>query len=288
MNYFTGLFLCVFIVVVESYGYRRTFMPMAKVDLNVFSGRPNPSVEVPLPLMMNMMKKFPLRPTKNNPRALGYRGFIVNMGTMSMPIPGGSSRELEGMMMKFFNIPMEVRDHCNQQIFGKDRNNPLYTEFTSSRTCQNPQSSTMFQPSRWNSNSMIQEQNNCYNYATDIITNTFAQPGRASGYNYPSTTGQNLQYSSELDGLVRVEPPSEQCLPVPNRNLVALVIWPGMDYHFYRLDSDGTFSHKPGQTIARNYDNSGETITDPRSADRGPYTTFHCFMETSSNSVRIM
>ncbi|XP_062599706.1 uncharacterized protein LOC134261247 [Saccostrea cucullata] len=288
MNFFTVLVLCVFAVVTESYGFRRTYMPMAKLDLDVFSGRPNPSVEVPMPFMMSMMKKFPLRPTRNNPRALGYRGFIVNMGTMSMPIPGGSSRELEGMMMNFFNIPMEVRNHCNQQIFGKDRNNPMYTETMSSRTCQNPQSSTTFQPSRWNSNSMIQSQNNCYNYATDIITNTFAQPGRASGYSYPSTTGENLQYGSELDGLARVDPPSEQCLPVPNRNLIALVIWPGMDYHFYRLDSDGTFSHKPGQTIARNYDNSDATITDPRSADRGPYTVFHCFMETSSNSVGIM
>lgn len=97
-----------------------------------------------------------------------------------------------------------------------------------------------------------------------------------------------MQRGSELDGLVFVASPSQNCLPAPNRNLIALVIWPEVDYHFYRLDSDGYFSHKPGQTAARNVDNSGAMIRDPRVADRGPYTEFHCFMETSNNSVRIM
>lgn len=97
-----------------------------------------------------------------------------------------------------------------------------------------------------------------------------------------------MQRGSELDGLAFVASPSQNCLPAPNRNLIALVIWPEVDYHFYRLDSDGYFSHKPGQTVARNVDNSGAMIRDPRVADRGPYTEFHCFMETSNNSVRIM
>ena len=155
-------------------------------------------------------------------------------------------------------------------------------------TCPNPQSSFVYQPERWNSNPAVQSSNNCYNYVNDIMTNTFAQPGRANGYMSPSTTGPNLQYGSELDGLVRIEAPSNVCLPTPNGNLAALVIWPEVDYHFYRLDNDGFFSHKPGQTAARNVDNSGQMIRDPRTADRGPYTVFHCFLETNSNNVNIM
>ena len=27
-----------------------------------------------------------------------------------------------------------------------------------------------------------------------------------------------------------------------------LVIWPNRDYHWYRQDADGTWSHKPGST----------------------------------------
>ncbi|MBV9102244.1 MAG: hypothetical protein JO060_01570 [Candidatus Eremiobacteraeota bacterium] len=49
---------------------------------------------------------------------------------------------------------------------------------------------------------------------------------------------------------------------------------PGYDFHWYRRDRDGTWSHKPGGTEARNVDNSGHIITDPRTADRGPYTQF--------------
>lgn len=157
------------------------------------------------------------------------------------------------------------------------------------RSCQNPQSSFVYQPEMWNSNPAVQSNNNCYNYVNNIMTNTFAQPGRANGYTPPSTTGPNMQYGTELDGMVRIEPTSPNCLPIPNGgNLAALVIWPDTDYHFYRLDNDGTFSHKPGQTAARNVDNSGEMIRDPRIADRGPYSVFHCFLETNSNNVNIM
>lgn len=48
--------------------------------------------------------------------ALGYRGFIMSDGATSMQIPRGSNRMLEGMMMNFFNVPMNVRNHCNRQV----------------------------------------------------------------------------------------------------------------------------------------------------------------------------
>jgi hypothetical protein len=55
---------------------------------------------------------------------------------------------------------------------------------------------------------------------------------------------------------------------------VALVIWPGRDFHWYRLDRTGRWSHKPGVTPASDVDNSGNPIADPRTANRGPYTVF--------------
>lgn len=294
MNYLAVVFLSVCSVFSVygargSYGNRKNYMPMVKVELDVFSGNQNPWINMPMPFMMSMMQKFPPKPMNNgnNMRDLGYRGFIMSDGSQSMRIPRGSSMMLEGMMMNFFNVPMQVRQHCNRQIFGNQMNNAMYTEMT--RSCQNPQSSFVYQPEMWNSNPTVQSNNNCYNYVNDIMTNTFAQPGRANGYTPPSTTGPNMQYGTELDGMVRIEPTSPNCLPIPNGgNLAALVIWPDTDYHFYRLDNDGTFSHKPGQTAARNVDNSGEMIRDPRIADRGPYSVFHCFLETNSNNVNIM
>lgn len=40
------------------------YMPMVRLELDVFSGRTNPWVDVPLPFMMNMMNENPPRPMK--------------------------------------------------------------------------------------------------------------------------------------------------------------------------------------------------------------------------------
>ena len=61
---------------------------------------------------------------------------------------------------------------------------------------------------------------------------------------------------------------------------VALVIDPftggedTIDYHWYRQDSDGYWSHKPGLGAVTCTDSSGKLIVDPQTADRGNYTTF--------------
>lgn len=45
----------------------------------------------------------------------------------------------------------------------------------------------------------------------------------------------------------------------------------GWDFHWYRQDDDGTWSHKPGRTPSRRTDESGNIIIDPRTANRGDY-----------------
>lgn len=93
--------------------------------------------------------------------------------------------------------------------------------------------------------------------------------GRGSGQRYTQTSAPNVYAATLRDGLTSLAGPD-----AGNQCLIALVIWPGEDYHFYRLDNDGTWSHKSGRTPARNVDDSGNIITDPRTADRGPYAVF--------------
>jgi hypothetical protein len=50
--------------------------------------------------------------------------------------------------------------------------------------------------------------------------------------------------------------------------LVALVICPDIDYHWYRLDSDGKWSGKGGDGPATQLDASGDPVLDPELADR--------------------
>lgn len=129
-----------------------------------------------------------------------------------------------------------------------------------------------FNPNFWNADSQVRTNNNCYNYARNWRTDTFAQPGRASG-NWPNPMAcGDVAGGATSDGLV----PRCQCLPQGEwpRRLVALVVDPGWDYHWYRKQCGGFWGHKPGQTAARNTDNSGVLITNPETCDRGGYTDF--------------
>ena len=56
--------------------------------------------------------------------------------------------------------------------------------------------------------------------------------------------------------------------------LVVDLIGDRKDYHWYRQDSDGFWSHKQGTTPVKRTDESGELIVDPYYADRGEYTQF--------------
>jgi hypothetical protein len=143
-----------------------------------------------------------------------------------------------------------------------------------------------YQPGNWNI-PQVQPHNNCYNYANNRITNTFAQPGLA----------HNAKYTIlQCNGAGAVEPAAvaDGVVPVPNFAAplgpgkgwyVALVIWPNVDFHWYRQDNVGCWSHKPGSTAVRNVDNSGHLISDPKTADRGGYVNFCTYMITNHGVV---
>nr|WP_242594053.1 LamG domain-containing protein [Corallococcus exiguus] len=143
-----------------------------------------------------------------------------------------------------------------------------------------------FTPGFWNV-SPRQGNNNCYNYATNRDTNTFALPGRAAGT--PATTMDcaTMVQAAINDGL--------ELLPgYPDNNgfksAAALVLkLPGIgtpgDFHWYRRDTNGTWTHKPGMAPATNLDDVGNPITDPATAERGKYTLFCGYFKLWSDSV---
>jgi|GEM_PF-3333116 len=140
-----------------------------------------------------------------------------------------------------------------------------------------------YEPWYWNDGSTVQYNNNCYNYSNNRRTDTFAQPGRASGAMYTSITDSEVSRGAISDGL---EPTTAWGVSSSGKTKIALVIWPGADFHWYRQDSDGLWSHKPGGTQATNVDSSGALITNPETADRGPYTEFVGYFFTPSDQVQ--
>ncbi|HEX6862006.1 MAG TPA: hypothetical protein VF414_04270 [Thermoanaerobaculia bacterium] len=139
-----------------------------------------------------------------------------------------------------------------------------------------------YTPAFWNSSFQIQGNNNCYNYSNNKRTDTFAQPGRAAGAQWTALECNNVRTAAVADGLVAVAGPNN----CPKKECtLALVVDPGWDYHWYRRDTNGMWTHKPGGTPATNLDNSGNPIPNPETADRGGYTDFCGYMCSCSRST---
>jgi hypothetical protein len=139
---------------------------------------------------------------------------------------------------------------------------------------------TPYNPGFWNVPA-VQPDNNCYNYAMNYRSNTFAQPGRISGHPNSVMQCANVATAANWDGC-------HATCSGPNKN-VALVIWPGHDYHWYRLHSNGFWGHKPGSTAARNVDSLNRIIggaLNPQNCARGPYTIF-CGYRYSPVGMRV-
>jgi hypothetical protein len=101
---------------------------------------------------------------------------------------------------------------------------------------------------------------------------------------YASLSCQAVYNAALADGLKPL-PAAGQC--ESKRDKVALVVDPGADYHWYRQDGNGMWTHKPGRTPATNLDNSNVPIANPETADRcggGPCCTDFCGYMCSCSS----
>lgn len=162
-----------------------------------------------------------------------------------------------------------------------------------------------YEPEKWNSNSKITKNTNCYYYAinnqlnpkTMKLWNDLPQPGAYAGIdlrrlvytgNPPdeeySTTGKNIvQYVTEQDyaaynqahggGYIFRPIGRNECCPAGSYK-VALIVGK-TDYHWYRQNPDGFWSHKPGKEPVTNVDQQYNSIIDPQYAEWSKdYTKF--------------
>src|SRR5205823_4712893 len=71
----------------------------------------------------------------------------------------------------------------------------------------------VYNPGFWNNNPTTLHNNNCYNYASNRKTNTFAQPGRGSGHMYTALTCAAVTQAALSDGLHK----RYNCFPVSEK-----------------------------------------------------------------------
>jgi len=124
-----------------------------------------------------------------------------------------------------------------------------------SYTCSAPS----YDPSIWKHPGNIGT-NNCYSYATNVLTRNYPEPGKASGeFCHPHQASTCMkpeiiaQYAMN-DGLL---PTTATAVCPDNRSKVALFTVPATspitpDYHWVRQDRNGTWSHKLGSAPPSN------------------------------------
>ena len=133
-----------------------------------------------------------------------------------------------------------------------------------------------YEPDLWNNmDSGIKDYTNCYSYVFNRFeTNADKklQPGELSSGKFGSYDCVEILNKMKQDyntyNIIQVD---KEYKPPCNHYKIALVIddeGEEQDYHFYRQDYDGYWSHKPGKNNVRRRDASGNLITDPETADR--------------------
>lgn len=181
---------------------------------------------------------------------------------------------LDEMLQSFLQQQLETTNRLSvPDVEGLPQMMPMEAPIEIAATCI--YDTSPYNPGFWNNDSNIRARNNCYNYASNKRTDTFAQPGRGCGHMYTAINCAEVTRGALCDGLHR----RYDCFPASEapRYLVALVIAPGPgfnDFHWYRLMREGFWGHKPGSTVVRNVDNSNVIIRDPATCNRGPYTIF--------------
>jgi hypothetical protein len=142
-----------------------------------------------------------------------------------------------------------------------------------------------YEPHRWNGTREIRETHNCFSYAMNVndpkqivdcrknkdCNVPFHQPGSASGHD--GFTSARDKTCSEMIGRILGDNPGIRMASFTDRcpketSKIAIVVDPKEDYHFFRQDTNGWWSHKPGGTAVTNKDSSKRPIYDPKLANR--------------------
>lgn len=293
---------------------------MLKVEVDIFSGRPNPvwmvtdSDEVKSLLGVVGESGDAVAKPGAGFAGLGYREVRLSLISDDEPRPRGvpgvfavgstaaanlaasgklAQRVLEGMVRRRdVRLVQHELTPLNKSLYEfvvtqmtrllakppklapeppRPPSNPLRTTVVDVKCKKCEYEVSQYNPGFWNVAS-VQPHNNCYNYARNWRTDTFAQPGRAHGAQTGTMKCSNVTTAAMADGLKK----RCDCLDIKEwpRRLMALVIAPNQDYHWYREQRGGFWGHKPGQTAARNVDNNGALVVNPETAARGPYTDF--------------
>lgn len=138
-----------------------------------------------------------------------------------------------------------------------------------------------YDPDSWNMKQNIKNNHNCYSYAFNDINlkrQGKAQPGYFA--HFPSIQNKEYNCKAIYKRIKRDNPAitkttfNKKCPKGTYKAFVALDPEGDTDYHFYRQDKNGYWSHKPGRSNVVNVDASKKLIKNPVKANRN-YGTYN-------------
>ena len=199
------------------------------MTLLAFSGRPYPVFSVsPSHIQndVNDVKAYLGKRKLDLPQAvaskLGYRGFLVKENDQYHYIAHGEAALLEKLLPEIGALSHEISPALFDVVLRCIDQDKLGC--APAKGCSTPCVSGIIKNSgpplnkgKWNNDEYVWKNNNCYNYATDIMTCTTAQPGRGTGRMFSKMLPNLVLESAMSDGLKPVNPhPSyEEPIPVP-------------------------------------------------------------------------
>lgn len=285
----TALALCVVAAVLASHAAAASI-----VTLRVFSGTPNPSWQLSEAQEIKLRKMVATHTFSGvQTHIMGYTGFEFD-GSILFGSPAIESFLLHTAAPGLLSA--SVLAHVRDRIFAKPSAaahvfGPGAESSNVSADCNHvvgPNTAPVYDPTTDDRGCFIQEigNNNCYNYANDIVTNTFAQPGRGTGHKWVTDDCASVTTGAKSDGLVWAGTTLPTKQPAQG-HYVAMLIWPDTNFHWIRMDADLYWSHKPGGTAVRNVDDNGNKITDPSKSNFSPWTQFCGYFSTVPSNVTI-
>ena len=133
-----------------------------------------------------------------------------------------------------------------------------------------------WEPKKWEMSDEEHDINNCYSYIFNYKEKNLEdklQPGQLSNDEYKKTTCEDIIEKMKKDyeklGIRKLRDINEE-IECTNYKIALFIDNKGkeLDYHFYRQDLNGYWSHKTGHDPISNVDASGKLITDPENCDR--------------------
>lgn len=212
-----------------------------KVTLSIFSGRPDPSWKIHRTHgSLKKIKDHHERAKSSNlsyahhqiEAKLGYRGFLVHHKDSEHPdlIVGPDTREFQEALLD--TMPTELRiDDFHPKILQMISTSRAPSDASSAPSAAPPVQVTGTSDAphldlgKWNNDPNITWNNNCYNYGNDQITNTFAQPGRASGHPIQRMTADEVKAAAMSDGLRMLNPQPQPGDPSPSTSAAPPGCW---------------------------------------------------------------